>query len=168
MNDTKINFFEKNQNLENVLFYNNVKNFLYWRVLKVKRNHEKKIALRFIKLGYKVFLPEINTIFLNKKLKKVRKKKLLFYSMIIINCSFKDRLTILSDPSSISFIQFNGKDAEVFDSEIDQLKFMIKYNHTYIDSFYENKNKDDLINYENNFKTIYIKNLNLKFKFFNT
>jgi transcription antitermination factor NusG len=104
-----------------------MKNKEKWYVIYTKSRHEKMLADKLQGMGYEVYLPLIKTPSIRQDRKKTIEKPL-FNSYIFIKETIDlEPLRIFS--GFVSYLQYNGKPAVVYQYEIDIIKSIIQYGY---------------------------------------
>jgi transcription antitermination factor NusG len=102
-----------------------MKNKEKWYVIYTKSRHEKVLSDKLELMGYETFLPMIKSESLRKDRKKIIEKPL-FNSYLFIKETI-DLEPLRAFSSFVSYLQYNGKPAVVYQYEIDIIKTVIQY-----------------------------------------
>jgi len=95
-----------------------------WYAVSVRSRHEQSVARHIESQGLNYFLPVYRTV----RHWKDRRKELdmaLFPGYVFVNLNLRDRLVVLRAPGVVQFVAFQGRPAEVPDSEIRALESSI-------------------------------------------
>lgn len=98
-----------------------------WFVVYVKSRHEKILAEQLTDSGFMVYLPMVKRLAIWSDRKKWVEEPL-FKSYLFIR-EINDKAILKNFKSFVSFIQFNGRPAVVWQREIDTLKSVIKHGY---------------------------------------
>jgi len=99
----------------------------FWYALYTKPRHEKRVTEELTKSGYTVYLPLIRTL----RQWSDRKKKVempLISSYVFVNVNLKEYYEVLSVCGAVRYVSFEGKAAEIRDSQITALKKAVEGN----------------------------------------
>lgn len=98
-----------------------INNKHYWRVLKVKPQHELKAVSDLSKMGFSAYTPYVDR-WRQWSDRKKKIKKALISKLIFVKISIKDERIVFNSPSVTGYLNLFGHRAKVWPHEISRLK----------------------------------------------
>jgi transcription antitermination factor NusG len=108
-----------------------------WYAAYTRPQHERSVADQAVKKGLEVLLP-LAPIRRNWKQRVVHLPTPLFPGYVFVRMRLDERLKVLSIPSAVRLVSFNGKAAAISDTEIDAVRNCVTngidlQSHAYLD-----------------------------------
>ena len=99
-----------------------------WFVLYTKPKHELKVKENLTSIGIESFCPTVvsNRIW-SDRIKKVR--EVIIKSIVFVKCADKERNNVFDIPSTVRYLFYCSKPAEVLENEIEHLKKLEQNNY---------------------------------------